>query len=250
MERHEVFSFFSSRPGTHQRGAHQLVARCPAHEDDRASLSVYWDGATLRMHCFAGCRFAEVAAAIGLETGRGRPNERQTHYVYTDTDGRPLYRVVRTSKKEFYQERFENGRFVKGLGKTRRVPYHLMQLGMSDREEWVLIVEGEKDVERAETLGLTATCNSGGAGKWLPSFSQYFEGRRVCVIPDNDEPGRLHAEQVAGLLVPVAKELKIVTLPDLPPKGDLSDWCDAGGGREALLRLIETPRRTRKRLTC
>jgi len=40
----------------------------------------------------------------------------------------------------------------------------------------VLIVEGEKDVEAARKLGLVATCNSGGAGKWRDEYSEMLRG--------------------------------------------------------------------------
>jgi putative DNA primase/helicase len=46
----------------------------------------------------------------------------------------------------------------------------------------------------------------------------------VVILPDNDQPGREHAEQVAHFLVGAAKEIKIIHLPGLPEKGDVSDW--------------------------
>lgn len=44
------------------------VALCPAHDDNRASLSIAEgnDGRVL-LHCFAGCHVADVVAATGLE---------------------------------------------------------------------------------------------------------------------------------------------------------------------------------------
>ena len=43
------------------------AARCPAHEDRRASLSIGLgaDGRVL-LHCFAGCRPEEIVAKLGL----------------------------------------------------------------------------------------------------------------------------------------------------------------------------------------
>jgi len=38
----------------------------------------------------------------------------------------------------------------------------------------------------------------GGALKWRESFSGYFKGTSVVILPDNDDPGRKHAEDVAG----------------------------------------------------
>ena len=56
------------------------------------------------------------------------------------------------------------------------------------------------------------------------------EGNRILVVlPDNDEPGRRHAEKVAKSLWSKAASIKVLKLPGLPDKGDVSDWLDAGG---------------------
>lgn len=49
------------------------VARCPAHDDRDPSLSIR-DGrdGRLLLHCHAGCRFADIAAALGLRSGEYR----------------------------------------------------------------------------------------------------------------------------------------------------------------------------------
>ena len=47
-------------------------------------------------------------------------------------------------------------------------------------------------------LGLTATCSSGGAGHWPEHFRPYFQGASIIVLPDNDAPGREHAQQGPG----------------------------------------------------
>lgn len=49
-------------------GDGRWIARCPAHEDRRASLAVRElpDGRVLA-HCFAGCSISEVLGAIGLD---------------------------------------------------------------------------------------------------------------------------------------------------------------------------------------
>jgi hypothetical protein len=49
-------------------GDGRWIARCPAHEDRRASLAVreLGDGRVLA-HCFAGCSISEVLGAIGLD---------------------------------------------------------------------------------------------------------------------------------------------------------------------------------------
>ena len=85
-----------------------------------------------------------------------------------------------------------------------------------------------------------ATTNHGGAKKWKPYYSDYLIGADVVIIPDNDKPGREHAERVAQSLVGKAKSIKMLELPNLPPKGDVSDWLEAGGTKEELLALAET----------
>ena len=156
-------------------------------------------------------------------------------YSYLDEDGRLLYEAVRFRPKGFaYRRRDGVGEYVWNLDGVRRVPYRLSELlNTAD----VFVAEGEKDVDRLVALGLTATCNPGGAGKWDPAYDQYFGGKGVTVIPDNDEEGRRHAYQVAASLYGTAAAVMVLELPDLPPKGDVSDWLDAGGTRERLLEL-------------
>jgi hypothetical protein len=119
---------------------------------------------------------------------------------------------------------------VKGV---RVVPYRLDKLAASAGRTAV-VVEGEKDVENLERIGILATCNAGGAGKWTVDHAACLAGRHVLVIPDNDDPGRKHAESVAVSLNGMAKSIRIVELPNLPPKGDASDWIAAGGTRDEL----------------
>ena len=86
-------------------------------------------------------------------------------------------------------------------------------------------------------IGLVATCNPGGASKWRPEFSEALRGRSVVILADNDAPGHEHAHGVAQSLagaIMTTPTIKVVTLPNLPPKGDVSDWLERGGTREAL----------------
>ena len=62
------------------------------------------------------------------------------------------------------------------------------------------MVEGEKDVHKAWDMDLAATCNPMGAGKWEDAYSESLRDKNITIIPDNDEPGCKHAEQVARSL--------------------------------------------------
>jgi hypothetical protein len=61
-------ALLSRLEGVRNRGAGQVSARCPAHDDKGPSLSVKElpDGRVL-LKCFAGCAVAEVLAAVGLD---------------------------------------------------------------------------------------------------------------------------------------------------------------------------------------
>ena len=138
---------------------------------------------------------------------------------------------------------------VRWFGQCRRVIYRLPKVVEAVTSgKWVYIVEGEKDVESLEKRGFVATTNSGGAGKWRKEYNEALRNADVVVVPDNDEPGRKHAQQVAEGLAGIAKSIRVVDLPDLPKGGDVTDWLEMGGTVEALNKLVEAtePRRNAK----
>ena len=59
------------------------------------------------------------------------------------------------------------------------------------------------------------------------------------ILPDNDEPGQQHAAAVAEALLNVAASVRILELPGLPSKGDVTDWRDAGGTFQRFRKLTE-----------
>ncbi len=58
------------------------------------------------------------------------------------------------------------------------------------------------------------------------------------ILPDIDEPGRNHAQLVARKLSGKARSVKVVELPGLGEKGDVSDWLSKGGTAESLHELV------------
>ncbi len=235
-----------------QAGRNQWEARCPAHDDRRPSLSIgRGDDGTALVKCQAGCATDDVVKAVGLNlrdlfaptpTARrrkgGGKGEIVGAYDYRDEAGKLLFQTVRFEPKDFRQRRPDgNGGWVWDLKGVRRILYRLSDLADADRP--VYIVEGEKDADRLAGLGLLATCNPMGAGKWSKCDDTPLHGRHVRIIGDNDQVGRLHGQGVARRLYGKAASVRIVELPDLPEHGDASDWLDDGGTVEALAELAD-----------
>jgi hypothetical protein len=163
-------------------------------------------------------------------------------YDYRDEHGNLLFQVVRvTSKpiKKFFVRRPNGpGKWKLGLGEIRPVLYRLPELS-ANPDKTVFISEGEKDVNRLAGEGLLATTNPFGGGKWREAYSETLESRDVVICPDNDGPGWKHAQQVAKSLSGKAKSIKLVELPGLSEKGDVSDWLDSGKTIDDLQVLVE-----------
>lgn len=232
-------------------------ARCPAHDDRNPSLGVDVgeDGRVL-LHCFGGCSFDSVLSVLGLSAAdlapsnvaamkptKGKaPRRMVAAYDYRDESGALLFQVVRFDPKDFRQRRPDPSKpddwdwKVKG---TRQVLYRLPELLGADTGQPVFVVEGEKDADRLAGFGLTATTCPGGAGKWRDDYREWLRGRRVVIVPDNDEKGRSHGQAVARSVAPVAAVVKVLELSGLPQKGDVSDWLDAGGNVAELPAMAE-----------
>lgn len=227
-------------------------ARCPAHDDRDASLSITGgnDGRVL-LHCFAGCDFRAIVGALGIKPAdlapprpeAGRPRIVKT-YDYTDGAGRLLYQVCRLEPKSFRQRRPDPdkpGAWLWNMAGVDRVLYRLPEVRAAvEAGRVVFIVEGEKDADALAALGICATCNPGGAGKWQDNYTAALRGARIAVIPDRDEPGRKHGELVARALWGNVASLKVIELPDREGRRvkDAADWTAAGGNRADLDELL------------
>jgi hypothetical protein len=222
------------------------TAKCPAHEDRRASLSIgQGDDGRWLLKCHAGCATDAILSAINLERRDLFPNTdaRQrpviaAEYDYTDEDGEILYQSVRLEPKDFRQRRPNgHGRWDWTLGDVRRVLYRLHTL---KGRKTVFIAEGEKDSNRLAELGLTSTTNVGGALKWRDAYTEQLTAAGVSqavVIPDNDTPGLTHGRAVAASCHAAGIKTKLVPLP-VAAKGDVSDYL-SDHERDDLLALVK-----------
>lgn len=160
-------------------------------------------------------------------------------YDYTDAHGEIIFQVCRYEPKTFKQRRPDGaGGWSWSVRGVRQVPYRLPQM-IAAPDALVFVVEGEKDADALAAIGLVATCNAGGAGKWRDELAQHFAGRRVVILPDNDDAGRDHARLVAAKLHGVASSIRTMQLPGLTHKGDATDWLASGGSADALVRMVD-----------
>jgi hypothetical protein len=235
-----------------RRSGNGFSALCPAHDDRHQSLSVAEgrDGRVL-IKCHAGCDVKAIVRALGLEMRDLFPPKSEPErkpkperkivavYPYVDESGKLLFEVVRYEPKTFAQRRPDGqGGWVWNLEGVRRVLYKLPDvLRAVESGETIYIVEGEKDTEALCGLGLVATTNPHGAGKWRDDYSETLKGAHVVILPDKDEAGRKHAESVAKSLWGKASSIKIVELPGDGIK-DVSDWLKAGGTKAQLQELV------------
>lgn len=261
-----IRKYFENRlPGVSFRGT-QCMVQCPFHDDGSASLSLNLDRGIWFCHtgcgnggivdfekkfseCDDGTAWVAIQEIMGIAVSGSRP---QAVYVYEDEFARPLFRVVRyprdeEGKKSFQQQSYNGKGWDKG-NTARRVLYHLPEVIVSNE---VFVVEGEKDADNLRGLKLfshdsdakvTATTNPGGAGKWQDDYSPFLTGKRVFILPDNDDTGRKHAEQVAHSISRYAAGVKIIALPGLPEKGDVSDYL-ANHAAEELIAEVRKAKR-------
>ncbi|HVV73574.1 MAG TPA: hypothetical protein VHI52_19025 [Verrucomicrobiae bacterium] len=171
-----------------------------------------------------------------------RPSGRiVAEYLYRDQHGRELFRVRRHDPKGFTVRR-ASGKWLRPHERYRKIPYRLPELMAADPNQTVYVVEGEKDVDTLWSAGLPATCNAfgGGRGKWTRGYSRWLRGRQVVILPDNDRTGQEHGLWVAKALYRVAASVRVVDLPRLPHKGDVSDWLGAWNTVEGLVTICSS----------
>ena len=233
----------------------ERMAPCPLHDDRTASFAVNVEKAVA--HCFS-CglegTLTTIADQVGWDAppwanGHRRPGTRPDHWH--DHAIRRWYDYqngVYVARVEYEQDGVRKKAFpvwcdgwgVKGKTVTRKL-YN--QHALADATD-VFVAEGEQDVTTLKAHGLTAVSNLGGANRWRPEDAEAFtRAHHVAVLPDNDDAGRRHAETVAASLVGRVAILKVLRLPDLPEKGDVSDWLalhtDTDAALERLSHLVD-----------
>ena len=157
----------------------------------------------------------DAAAATATKTPAGKETPSKTiaaTYDYSNEAGKLLFQCVRYTPKDFRQRQPDGrGGWTWNLQGVRLVPYRLPEVLKAGE---VFICEGEKDADTLTALGFTATTSPLGAGKWRADYTPHFAGKGVVIVPDNDKPGKEHAEQVARALHGVAASVRVLLMPE------------------------------------
>jgi hypothetical protein len=158
--------------------------------------------------------------------GNGTP---VAYYDYLDADCNLLYQVIRYLPKAFQTRRTNgSGGWSWGMADLEPTLYCLPEVIQANT---IVVLEGEKDVHTALSLGLppgwAATTSPFGAGQWRPAYSELLKGKSVILCPDTDLFGQMHLKQMIFSLLRNAREIKIVHLPGSVK--DLSEWVERGG---------------------
>ena len=149
-------------------------------------------------------------------------------YEYSETYF--VYRLEHSSKpKRFGQVSFKGDTWSATAPDSPRPLFRLDQILEADPSEEIYLVEGEKCVEAAESLGLLATTSPQGANSFALTNWEPLRGRRVVITPDRDKEGEIYAAGVEKILRALGCEIRVVRLQSTrqetnPPKFDLADW--------------------------
>lgn len=263
---HSLLALLPPDAKPHPIGRNAWMARCQFHEDRSPSMRVALSDRGWGYFCY-GCgargnviryvqdtRSLSFREACAVLTGGALPAPCNTlkpsprgeqprvskaygtrphivaTYDYFDELGTLLYQAVRLEPKAFRQRQPRpEGGWRWDMQGVRRVLYRLPELLAASIDRNVFLVEGEKDADALAATGRIVTTNVGGAGKWCEEYSEALRGRRVLILPDNDDAGQKHAVKVSKALQGVAGSVEVVNLPGLPPKGDVCDWLRARG---------------------
>lgn len=237
----------------------KVMAHCPCHKDDTASLCITHENGKTLLNCFAGCKPEDIVSSIGLtmldlydeplqdETKKQKSesgqrciekfneyaadsnNKVDEVYDYYSLDGSYHHTKIRYEDKKFLAgTKQSDGSFVFGniekskpsvYGDISKIPETV------EKGEHIFIVEGEKDVNTMSRQGFLAF-TTGGTSSWNSELSELFKGADVIILCDNDKFGKKYALMVYDDVKNVAKSVKVLNpMPDTP-KGDISDFFE------------------------
>lgn len=244
----EVLRYFD---GVKRCNDDQYMARCPCHDDRKASLSIGRGQKGVVLKCQAGCDTHDILARVGLkprdlfyDSESTKKNRAEVVAIYPYPNG---VQKLRKSDKSFSWRRPDG----KGgwIYNRQGVPHSLYVAGDLS-SNMIAVVEGEKDADNLHKLGYDAVTGSDGAGpgKWRKEYTEQLQGKNVTILQDNDDVGRAYALETAAALHGAAKSVRLLDLsvvwPEIPEHGDVSDMIQALGENRAAELLVKLERET------
>ncbi len=124
----------------------------------------------------------------------------------------------------------------------------------------IMLVEGEKACEAARAVlkAYLVMTWAGGAGSVKGNLWEVLKGRDVVIWPDADAPGVSAGAELAAILVPIAKRVRIINPDDQPQGWDAADAIAEGWDAKRItawaaerIRVVEqttAPKRGRKKM--
>lgn len=231
----------------------RAMIRCPNHADAVASLSVKrTDDGDVLAHCFGACHWKDVRDALGLQFNPNAQSYRsplptakeraplpqryiEREHEYRNLAGDVIAVKVRWVPKDFrWRVLSRDGtwldRFPDGMSQAHLPLYGLPRAFAACREGGtVFVVEGERDCDTVNDVGLVAVTHASGASGAgsaydTATYFPYFEPNTTFVmVPDNDSAGRKHCARLAAVLS-ARYTVRWLTLPGLAEHGDVSDY--------------------------
>ena len=174
-------------------------------------------------------------------------------HAYTDEQGEALYWRIRakhpsTGEKWIRPMRLNGRGYEFGEPKyPEGKPLYALHRIASNPDAAIWIAEGEQKADALNKLGLVATTTGGatsaGTANWRP-----LKGRACIIWPDNDEPGKAYAGEVASILLGLGCSVQCVAVDKLglAEGEDAIQWLEArptasGSDLEGLPMLAPTP---------
>jgi hypothetical protein len=128
-------------------------------------------------------------------------------------------------------------RMPEGAGDARWIPGwrphlyrvdELREAAQVNPDQFVCFPEGEKDADTLAGLGYVAIASSGGAHVDPTEVEiKPLTGCNVVIFADNDDAGNARADRLCRLLWPFAYSVRVVSFPELPKGGDVTDFIEA-----------------------
>jgi len=166
-----------------------------------------------------------------------KPQKADKRYVYYDYLNQAeglVFQVMRkeqNGEKSFIQRQPKQGitpdnknssHWINNLKGLNALP--LYNLSNIKEAKMLFYLEGEKDVNTAQSLDISATCNNAGAGNIARSDLTILSGKEIFILPDNDTTGMKGALKIYQALKAIAKDIKIIKPPIDNDKADFTDW--------------------------